>query len=110
MTFRVQQYEDLSVGNTSSRAVFPVGDYASGIVWAETKATAWGTAVLAVKGGPTANGPFIEFSPQIRIGPPSATAVCSPLLDLSAIGYLEVSVATAESGESVRVYVTGEST
>lgn len=109
MSFQVRPLEDFPVGDTSSVWRVPVGDLASGIVWAESKSTAWGTAVLAVKAGPHQNGPFLEFIPQVRIGPPATgTAVCTPVLDLAGIGYLEVSVATAESGEFLRLYVTGD--
>ena len=110
MTFKLDSLEDFALADTSSNWRVFVGDLANFIVWAEGKSAAWGTAVLAVKVGPTANGPFLECVPAIRIGPPaSGNAVCTPLMDGRGVGYVEVSVATAEgASEFIRLYVTGD--
>ena len=110
MTFSPISYQDFSISDTSQRKVVPVGNLRSAYVYAEQAGSAWGTAVLSVKHGPTSNGPFIEFSPSIRLGPPASgqLAACSPLLDLEAVGFLEIANTAGESGEVIRVHVGGD--
>lgn len=100
---------DFSVSTTSTRWDFLTEGAKSCIVSAVQKSAAWGTAVLAIKYAHEPYGQPYEFSPAVRIGPPaSGTGVTSPRLETRAIPVIVVEVATAESGEALRLICSKE--
>lgn len=94
---------DYSISSTSERWYVFVGDSASAMVMLESKGTAWGSGVVAVKFAFEPGGRTFDFQPAVRLGPPASTilALISPLLDVRCKPWLCLETTTAESSESL---------